>query len=126
MKSRSTGVKRFTQYSESPFINEGLSAFLEVSYQISTNNLYKLFTLSRASQRVLLYLLSESKTGQIQFDLLECKQFTGFKNDRSVFDGLIELLGTEIIARGKRQVYFINKQIIKTISKDASNIKSIS
>lgn len=113
--NNSTGVRRYTQFRESPIQQKGLSSFSEDSIHISKNQLFKLFSLSRSSQKVLLYLISESDKGKAMFNLKNCKSYTGYNNDRSVFDGLIELLGEEVIFRGKNQSYFINEQIIKGI-----------
>ena len=46
------------------------------------------------------------------FDLEECLEYTGYKSGQSVYNGLSGLIGSSIIARGKKDyLYFINPMV---------------
>ena len=46
------------------------------------------------------------------FDLDECKEYTGYKSQQSVYNGLGGLISNEIIARGKKDyIYYINPMV---------------
>ena len=119
MNHSSLGIKKFTKNSINPFeynseVDKNISS---QQIQINKQFLPKVFGLSRTGIKLLLYLLTnQSKDfATIYFDLKECKLFTGFTDKRSIYNGLIELLGENIIARTENEnTYYLNIDIINT------------
>lgn len=78
-------------------------------------NLQAFFDLSKTGMRVLAYVFTCMKVSKdtILFDMEDAMSYCGYKNHRSVYLGLTELLKANIIARGKNEnLYFINPMII--------------
>lgn len=83
--------------------------------KVYAQNLQAFFDLSKTGMRVLAYVFTCLKVSndKIYFDIDDAMKFTGYKNHRSVYNGLAELLKAEIIARGKKEnLYYINPMII--------------
>lgn len=71
--------------------------------------------LGKPSIRVFGYILRQLKpnSDRFYFDMDECKMQTGYKTDKSVLDGLVNLIDCGIIARSnKHYVYFINPLVV--------------
>jgi hypothetical protein len=120
MYKSSFGIKNFVKNHQNPFEIKG-KEFHENSstqkLQIPIALLPTILSLSRTGIRLLLYFIetNSSERGIIYFNLKECKRFTGFGDKRSVYNGLIELLGENIIARTEDEnIYYLNLEIIKT------------
>ncbi len=80
-----------------------------------TDELRILWDLSKPAMRVLTYVMTALRINQdsIMFDLADCREYTGYKSERSVFYGLGELIENGIIARTmKPYMYFINPMIV--------------
>lgn len=77
--------------------------------------LMALWDLSKPAIRVFTYIANilTPNRDKIMFDLEECLEYTGYKNHRSVFEGLSQLVEHGIIARTtKHWQYFINPMIV--------------
>lgn len=83
--------------------------------KVFTDELRILWDLSKPAMRVLTYVMSALRINQdsIMFDLADCRGYTGYKSERSIFYGLGELIENGIIARTtKPYMYFINPMIV--------------
>jgi len=79
------------------------------------NQLACLWDLNKTSIRVFTYILNVLKPSQdfVYFDANECIKFCGYSNLSSVYDGLLCLLSSGIIARStKSYLFFINPTIV--------------
>ena len=75
------------------------------------SNFSSFFKLKPASIKVFGYILNNLLPNKdfFYFNREDCMIYTGYKSDVSVFKGLAELVGSEIIARGKTDyIYYIN------------------
>ena len=122
MNHTSFGLKRFTKNRVNPFEGNFSNKLPEngdsEGVQISKQYLSKIFGLSRTGIRLLSYFISNqsSNSNTVYFNLRECELNCGLNNKRSIYNGLIELLGEEIIARSNNEnIYFLNTDIIKCI-----------
>jgi hypothetical protein len=69
--------------------------------------------LSPKALKVFIYCLKslQQNSDQIYFDIDECKKMSGYRNHRSVYDGLVELIEKKVMAKANRvNIYFINPQ----------------
>lgn len=72
------------------------------------------FKLNSQSIKVFGYIMTKLMPKQdfFIFDLEECLEYTGYKSGQSVYNGLSGLIGSSIIARGKKDyLYFINPMV---------------
>ena len=72
------------------------------------------FELNSQSIKVVGYIMTKLMPKQdfFIFDLEECLEYTGYKSGQSVYNGLSGLIGSSIIARGKKDyLYFINPMV---------------
>lgn len=72
------------------------------------------FDLKPQALRVFGYIMTKliPKQDMFPFFVFECLQFTGYKNKKSIYDGLSDLVTNEIIARGPSDsFYFINPMV---------------
>ena len=72
------------------------------------------FELNSQSIKVFGYIMTKLMPKQdfFIFDLEECLEYTGYKSGQSVYNGLSGLIGSSIIARGKKDyLYFINPMV---------------
>ena len=72
------------------------------------------FELNSQSIKVFGYIMTKLMPKQDFFilDLEECLEYTGYKSGQSVYNGLSGLIGSSIIARGKKDyLYFINPMV---------------
>ena len=82
--------------------------------KIYLENFQQFFNLKTQSIRVFGYIMTRLKPNQdyFYFDLDECKEYTGYKSQQSVYNGLGGLISNEIIARGKKDsIYYINPMV---------------
>ena len=74
-----------------------------------------IFKLGKQAIRVFLYFaynLPKNKD-KVYFNFNDCKKFTQYSTDRSVYQGLSDLIENKIIARGNSShIYFINPSVI--------------
>jgi len=71
--------------------------------------------LTKTGMRVFAYLISRLKPKQdkVHINLEECMAYTGFKQLKSIYHGLADLIKNKVIARGYNEVtYFINPTVI--------------
>jgi hypothetical protein len=83
--------------------------------KIFISQLGALWDLKKTSLRVLTYILATVKpnTDIVYFDWKDCMEFCKLKSTKSVFDGLLGLINSKIIARtNKGYVYYINPSIV--------------
>lgn len=79
--------------------------------KIYLSNFSAFWDLGTQGIKVFGYIMSKLVIGQDMFIFLldDCLEFTGYKNHRSIHQGLTNLLKAEIIARGPADsLYFIN------------------
>jgi hypothetical protein len=72
------------------------------------------FSLTTQSIRVFGYIMTKlmPKQDYFFFDLEECMQYAKYKSAQSVYNGLSDLISSEIIARGKKDyIYYINPMV---------------
>lgn len=72
------------------------------------------FNLTTQSIRVFGYIMTKliPKQDYFLFDLNEAMQYTNYKSAQSVYNGLSDLISSEIIARGKKDyIYYINPMV---------------
>ena len=72
------------------------------------------FELNSQSIKVFGYIMTKLMPKQdfFIFDLEECLEYIGYKSGQSVYNGLSGLIGSSIIARGKKDyLYFINPMV---------------
>lgn len=66
--------------------------------------------------RMLFFILKKLKVGSdvVRFTVLAAKAHTGYKADKSIYEGLVDLIKMGVIARkdGTEEEYFINPQYI--------------
>lgn len=82
--------------------------------KVYLSNFSAFFDLNTQAIKVFGYILTQliPNKDEFFFDRDECIQYTGYKSDTSIFQGLSSLLSSEIIARGKfDNKYFINPMI---------------
>lgn len=82
--------------------------------KIYLSNFSAFFDLKSQAIKVFGYILTQlvPNKDQFYFDRDDCKTYTSYKSDKSVFIGLASLLENNIIARGKNDYkYFINPMI---------------
>lgn len=100
----------------------GHSAFIR-TIQVDEDKFTKLFvsqlgliwSLEKTALRVLTYFLSILKPNddRVYFDMEECSKYCSYKNNQSVYDGLIGLINAKIIARtSKHYIFYINPAIV--------------
>ena len=83
--------------------------------KIYLSSLGSLTNLSKTGLKVLKYTIESLMPNKdfILFDMDDAKKSTGYKSDRSIFNGIAELLEADIIARGKNHyIYYINPTMI--------------
>jgi len=83
--------------------------------KIYLSSIGALTNLSKTGMRVLKYVIEALKPNQdfIIFDLDTARESSGYKSQRSIFNGIAELLEAGIIARSKNHlIYYINPTII--------------
>jgi len=83
----------------------------EVFIKIYISQIKDLFTLKPNAMKVLSYIftITPPNKDRILFDMDECKTYTGYTSDSSIFDGLSILIENEIIARSEKSYfYYIN------------------
>jgi len=119
MKKHSFGIRNFGSYSENPYKQAYLESGDNKDQVITINkrHLIKLLSLSRTSLKLLGYLMYMHEEGSeiVYFNLRACRSQTGFKDKRSIYNALTELLGEQIIARTKNEnIYYLNAGIIIT------------
>lgn len=71
--------------------------------------------LGKPAIRVFGYILKQLKpnSDRFYFDMNDCKNETGYKTEKSIIDGLVNLIDCGMIARsGKHYVYFINPLVV--------------
>ena len=79
------------------------------------SNFSGFFDLKAAAIRVFGYILGQLVPNKDEFVFLldDCLEYTGYKTKASVFQGLGELVESEIIARGKTDfLYYINPMVV--------------
>lgn len=101
---------------------DGYSAFLRVVEvdeerfaKLYLAELMSLWELSKPAMRVFTYIASVlvPNKDKFFFDMEECLEYTGYKNHRSIFLGLSQLIEHGVIARTtKHWQYFINPMIV--------------
>lgn len=82
--------------------------------KIYLSNFSAFFDLKSQAIKVFGYILTQlvPNKDEFYFDRDDCKTYTSYKSDKSVFIGLASLLENNIIARGKNDYkYFINPMI---------------
>lgn len=81
--------------------------------KIFHSQLQTLFNLSKCALKVLSYFMSITKfNDELDFDLEDCKAYTGYSSKESISNGIAELLKNEMIARGKNPYkYYANPSI---------------
>lgn len=120
MYNGSFGIKKYSKNSSNPFIiqkNTTVQGNIPPTIHINKSFLPQVFSLSRTGIRLLLYFIGTNscESGILYFNLKECKKVTGFCDKRSIYNGLIELLGENIIARTEDEnIYYLNLEIIRT------------
>jgi hypothetical protein len=97
---------------------EGQVAFMkyievenEKFIKVFVSELQALFNLSNSSIKVFGYILSITKPNddRIIFSMKKCREYTGYKSNVPIFNGLASLLQNEFIARTESSnIYFIN------------------
>lgn len=102
--------------------NVGHSAFMrqiqvdeDKFAKIYISQLGVLWNLQKTSMRVLTYILSIIKPNddRVYFDMKECLDYCNYKESKSVFNGLLGLIKSKIIARSsKSYLYYINPSIV--------------
>lgn len=78
-------------------------------------NFAQFFELSQSAIRVFGYLMKNLYISKdmIVFDLEACKEYTHYKSKTTIYKGLAELVGAEIIARGwSDTIYFVNPMCV--------------
>lgn len=73
------------------------------------------FDLKNTAIKVFGYIMTQlqPKKDMFPFLMYECLEYTGYKNHKSINEGLAELLNAKIIARGVNEnFYFINPMIV--------------
>lgn len=98
---------------DSLFISIKKEVDKEEFVKIFQSQLQNLFNLSKCALKVLSYFMSITKfNDELDFDLDDCKKFTGYSSKESIFNGIAELLNDEMIARGKNPYkYYANPSI---------------
>lgn len=98
---------------DSLFISIKKEVDKEEFVKIFNSQLQALFNLSKCALKVLSYFMSITKfSDELDFDLEDCKKFTGYSSKESIFNGIAELLDNEIIARGKNPYkYYANPAV---------------
>lgn len=83
--------------------------------KIYLSNFSAFFDLKPQAIKVFGYILTQllPNKDEFIFDRIECREYTGYKSDKSIFIGLASLLNNEIIARGKTDYkYYINPMVM--------------
>ena len=101
---------------------DGYSAFIretevdEMQFvKVFTRELRALWDLSKVASRVLAYVMGCMRMGEgsIYFDTRKCMEYTGYKSERSIINGVSELIEHRVLARSTSiNIYFINPSII--------------
>ncbi len=79
--------------------------------KIYLSNFQQFFELTTRAIRMFGYIIRAMRVGSdlIYFDVEEAMEYTKYKNKKSIYQGLAELLAADIIARGKNEnLYYIN------------------
>lgn len=79
------------------------------------SNFSNFFDLKPSAIKVFGYVLNQliPNKDYFYFILEDCMKYTGYKAKSSVFDGLAQLVGKNIIARGKTDfMYFLNPMVV--------------
>ena len=117
MKNTTYGIKTFTKNRENPFKHNAVDESInKIFTQINKVHISKVFGLSRTGLKLLFYFTNNYTVNDhvFYFNLKDSKAFLGFRNKRSIYNALIELLGEQIIARtDKENFYYLNEGIIK-------------
>lgn len=82
--------------------------------KVYLSNFSAFFELKQQAIRVFGYILTQlvPNKDEFYFDREDCRKYTGYQSDKSIFIGLASLLSNDIIARGKTDYrYFINPMI---------------
>src|SRR5574344_619202 len=72
-------------------------------------------SLGRCGVNVLSYVMDTLRwDGVIEFNLKKCKRYTSYKNSKSVYDGLNELLALDVLRRSEEcdGTYYVNPNIM--------------
>jgi hypothetical protein len=101
------------QIDDSLFIGIRKEVDKEEFVKIFQSQLQSLFNLSKRALKVLSYFMSITKfNDELLFDADDCKKFTGYSSKESIFNGIAELLKSDIIARGRNPYrYYANPSI---------------
>jgi hypothetical protein len=81
--------------------------------KIFQSELKTIFDLSKKALKVLSYFMNVSGFGdELDFDIEDCLEFTGYSSKQTIVDSIVELLDKEIVARGKNPYkYYANPKI---------------
>jgi hypothetical protein len=101
----------------------GMSQFLtskevdpESFTKVYNDSFYHFFGLKEAGKRVLGYVLQIIKPNKDMFylDLQEAKQYANYSNNRSISEGIVQLVEAQIIAKSSKGKYwyFINPMVL--------------
>jgi len=101
---------------------DGYSAFIREAVvdesqfiKVFTRELRALWDLSKVASRVLAYVMTCMRMGEdgIYFNMRKCMEYTGYKSERSIINGISELIEHKVLARSTSiNIYFINPSII--------------
>ena len=83
--------------------------------KIYLSNFSAFFDLKPSAIKVFGYILNQMKPGDdmFLFHLKDCLKYTGYKSKRVIYDGLLGLIKSEVIARGWSDIiYFINPLVV--------------
>ena len=109
MRNVGFGIKNFEKNKANPFKYEAFrSTANSLVIQIQKINLLKVLALSRTSLKLLTYFINyqDHNSEIFHFDVNHCKRFTEFKDKRSIYNALTELLGKNIIARTENENFY--------------------
>jgi len=122
---KSAGSKNLTQLIVNSETGEttGTSQFLtskeidpESFTKVYNDSFYHFFGLKEAGKRVLGYVLQIIKPNKDMFylDLQEAKQYANYSNNRSISEGIVQLVEAQIIAKSSKGKYwyFINPMVL--------------
>ena len=96
----------------------------DTAYFVKLYNLKVLGMLSRAGVAVFSYMCERIQyDGTVEIDVAECMEVCGYSNSKSVYNGIQELLGLDIVRKKSQSVYYVNPNVV--FRGDRTGIKQI-
>jgi hypothetical protein len=78
--------------------------------------------LSMSGVKMLFFVLGKLKPGNdvVRFNIKVARRVTGYKSDKSVYEGLVDLIKIGVLARkeGTNELFFVNPQLVFRGSRD--------